>query len=312
MDYKRFEEIILNSKFSSQYIANLKPNQCPIGFISELVDFFGTNFTDMIDYDQCAPHHDRNLWEHTLAFIDSIPQPGIPPYHLTRDEYKTLRVVGFLHDMGKPKSMTVNTFKNIIPVPAHHPSSRYQIQNPDGTYDGETHSFKGHAAISREIAQQYVTTLGYPPKEANKILFLVAHHDDFMRIHDVNSDTIIKISNTIAEMQKDAVSLDYKITDRDFQLLMLLGKADSMAQAKEIYEFDKARNTFPPAGSPSDTLQRKLETYNQIEAHFPEIQIAFLDFHAPKTLPYAQKEAVKKQLLLKIKARDEEERQTLE
>ena len=308
MDYTHFEEIIMDPKFTSEYIGNLQSDQCPIGFIPELVNFFGLSFTDMIDYDQCTPHHDRNLWDHTLAFIDAIPQPGEPPYSLTPDEYRLLRVVGFFHDMGKPASMTVNHFKNTIPVPDDHPSARYQVHNPDGTCDVETHSFKGHAALSRIIAQQFVSALSYPPDEAKKILFLVAHHDDFMRIREVNGDTIIRMSDTIAEMQKDATSLNYRISDRDFQLLMLIGKADSIAQGKEIYEFNKTTNTFPPIGSPSDTMQRKLNTYDQIEAHFPEIQIAFLDFHAPKTLPFEKKEQFRQILLAKIKERDAEAR----
>ena len=306
MDYKRFEEIIMDPIFTSEYIGNLQLDQCHIGFIPELVNFFGPSFTDMIGYDQCTPHHDRNLWNHTLAFIDSIPKPGKAPYCLTPDEYKTLRVVGFLHDMGKPKSMTVNHFKNTIPVTDDHPSARYQIHNADGTYDVETHSFKGHATISRKMSEQFVTELGYPLEEAKRILFMVAHHDDFMRIREVNSDTIIRMSDTIAEMQKDAATLDYRISDRDFQLLILIGKADSIAQGEEIYEFNKETNTFPPVGSPSDTMQRKLRTYNQIETHFPEIQIAFLDFHAPKSLDYEKKEKAKQLLLAKIQKRDAE------
>ena len=274
MNKERFEEILLDPKFNSQNVVDVYPFDSNVAFLPELAAFFGENFTQMIGYDQVAPHHDRSLWMHTMGVIDSIPKPGTKPYFLSDSEYKMLKVVGYLHDIGKPAKMTQNIYENVTPISPEHPSFKYQHQKQDGSYYVETHSFKRHAEESRIISATYLNKLGYSEAETARILFLIAHHDDFMRIRDVNSESIEKMAYITNSMFEDANRQGYRIEDRDLQLLIVIGKSDSRGQGNTIYEFDKKSNTFPP--TPSDSLQRKLDTYADIESHFCNIQYAYL------------------------------------
>jgi len=274
MNKERFEEILLDPKFNSQNMVDVYPFDDNIEFLPELAAFFGENFTQMIGYDQVAPHHDRSLWMHTIGVMDSIPKPGTKPYFLSNSEYKMLKVVGFLHDIGKPAKMTQNIYEDVTPISPDHPSFKYQHQKQDGSYYVETHSYKEHAEESRIISASYLNKLGYSEAEATRILFLIAHHDDFMRIRNVNSESIEKMASITDSMFKDAAEQGYRIEDRDLQLLIVIGKSDSRGQGNTIYEFDKKSNTFSP--TPTDTLQRKLDTYADIESHFCDIQYAYL------------------------------------
>jgi tRNA nucleotidyltransferase (CCA-adding enzyme) len=95
----------------------------------------------MIGFEQHNPHHEFDVWEHTLRAVDAAPRETI------------LRLAAFLHDIGKPQCFSSDA-------------------------DGIGH-FYGHAAkseeISREIFAKYIRT---DKRTEERVLFLVAHHDE--------------------------------------------------------------------------------------------------------------------------------------
>ena len=50
----------------------------------------------MFGFDQYNPHHDRDIWNHTISVINSIAADPI------------LRWAAFLHDIGKPLCFTMS------------------------------------------------------------------------------------------------------------------------------------------------------------------------------------------------------------
>ncbi|MDR0913718.1 MAG: CCA tRNA nucleotidyltransferase [Oscillospiraceae bacterium] len=93
----------------------------------------------MFDYDQHTPHHNRNLWSHTVAALKNIENSPL------------LRVVMLLHDIGKPIVCTTDS-------------------------DGICH-FYGHQKVSAQMAQVILTRLKFPNKFVANAVTLIELHD---------------------------------------------------------------------------------------------------------------------------------------
>lgn len=99
--------------------------------LPELVPLFG--------FDQRNPHHDKDVWEHTLAVVTNSPPDPV------------LRWAALLHDVGKPACFSLDT-------------------------EGVGH-FYGHAATSAALAEDILTRLKFDNGSKTRILQLVRHHD---------------------------------------------------------------------------------------------------------------------------------------
>lgn len=96
---------------------------------------------DMFGFEQHNPHHDSDVWEHTLRVIDASPAEPV------------LRLAALLHDVGKPRCFTRGE-------------------------DGIGH-FYGHAAVSADISRDiFASCLRTDKHTQERVLFLVEHHDE--------------------------------------------------------------------------------------------------------------------------------------
>ena len=93
----------------------------------------------MFGFDQRNPHHDRDIWEHTLAVVDGVPADPV------------MRWAALLHDVGKPQCFSVDD-------------------------DGVGH-FYGHAGKSEEIAGRVLSRLHFSTAVSRQILLLIRFHD---------------------------------------------------------------------------------------------------------------------------------------
>lgn len=89
--------------------------------------------------DQCNPHHDRDLWTHTVAAVSAAPADSV------------LRWAALLHDVGKPDRFTLDS-------------------------SGVGH-FYGHAARSASIADAILTRLRFDTARRERIVTLIRLHD---------------------------------------------------------------------------------------------------------------------------------------
>ncbi len=99
--------------------------------IPELAPMFG--------FEQRNPHHDKDVWEHTIAVVDSIQPQAV------------LRWAALLHDAGKPQCFAMGD-------------------------DGHGH-FYGHAAQSTAIADAVLSRLRFDNASRERIVRLVRYHD---------------------------------------------------------------------------------------------------------------------------------------
>lgn len=93
----------------------------------------------MFGFEQRNPHHDKDIWNHTIAVIDSIPDVSV------------LRWAALLHDIGKPSCFSV-------------------------AEDGIGH-FYGHAQQSADIADTVLRRLRFDTASRERITQLVRYHD---------------------------------------------------------------------------------------------------------------------------------------
>ena len=99
--------------------------------IPELVPMFG--------FEQQNPHHDKDVWSHTIAVVENVPPEPV------------LRWAALLHDSGKPSCFSI-------------------------AEDGSGH-FYGHSEQSTLIAERVLDRLRFDNASRAQIVKLVRYHD---------------------------------------------------------------------------------------------------------------------------------------
>ena len=99
--------------------------------VPEIIPMFG--------FTQRNPHHDRDVWEHTIAVTASIPAQPV------------LRWAALLHDIGKPHCFSLD--------------------------DQGVGRFYGHGARSTDIAETVLRRLRFDNATRERVVLLIKHHD---------------------------------------------------------------------------------------------------------------------------------------
>lgn len=97
------------------------------------------DITPMFAFEQHNPHHDKNVWNHTIAVVSNTPAEPI------------LRWSALLHDIGKPSCFSLAD-------------------------DGIGH-FYGHAEISTKLTDSILYKLKFDTASRERIIKLVRYHD---------------------------------------------------------------------------------------------------------------------------------------
>ncbi len=147
----------------------------------------------MVGYDQQNHHHHFDLWEHTVQVVENIPpRPD-------------LRLAMLLHDTGKPAVRTVDD-------------------------RGEAH-YRGHQAVSAEIAARVTEDLRCDRETADRVIRLVRYHDITLRTDSgkVNLDRsfLLRRLNRFGE--------------EDLRTLFQIHRADRIATGHSPREREDAR-----------------------------------------------------------------------
>ena len=168
---------------------------------------FGEKVANMKDYDQNNPNHQYDLLEHTIEVMEGLPKEKYLP-----EDYKTLRIAAFFHDIGKPEVAKEK--------------------------DGKTVYYR-HAEKSKEISVDILQEMGYTESEIDRILFFVQHHDDFINVSTIDDKTLEKVSKILEKMK----SGEYVPTNKDQMMHLDLCRADVQAQSEVIEENGEIKDT---------------------------------------------------------------------
>ena len=121
----------------------------------------------LFDYDQNNPHHDFDLYTHTVKTVSNLPTDPI------------LRMSGLLHDISKPISESKDE-------------------------NGISH-FYGHAHLSSEMAEAILKDLRFSNAEIKRVVTLIRHHDGV--IEETESAVNRKLSKIGKELYFDLLDL---------------------------------------------------------------------------------------------------------
>lgn len=115
--------------------------------ISGLMDYIIPEFIDTYDFDQKNPHHEYDVWAHSV-----ITMRHIATHNCTCESniVLELRLAALLHDIGKPSTFTLD--------------------------DNGVGHFYGHEARSAEMAEEILTRLKYSNKVIDKVVKLIRYH----------------------------------------------------------------------------------------------------------------------------------------
>ncbi len=105
----------------------------------DVLSVFIPEIEPAVNFTQYGKKHAYDVWEHICHTVDTIPQD------------KILRLTMLLHDLGK--------------VPTHKLNEK-----------GDS-TFKNHATVGGEMAQEILTRLKFDKKTINRVSYLVSYHD---------------------------------------------------------------------------------------------------------------------------------------
>ena len=105
----------------------------------DVIAVFFPEIVSAFDCEQNTPHHNKTVWRHTTAAVSAVENTLL------------LRMVMFLHDIGKPLALRTDS-------------------------NGRDH-FKGHNHFSAVLAKNSLERLHYPSKFIEDVVTLIEYHD---------------------------------------------------------------------------------------------------------------------------------------
>lgn len=129
--------------------------------------------------EQHNPHHDLNIWMHTIKVLEHLVKHETSPEQKEKaEEFLVRNLSALLHDIGKCDLCAVQVF------PPNHPEYKKRIKKLMDKYnlshEGDLWTFNGHAESSAKIAEFVLTRMGAPNNIVKRVVSLVAAH---MRPH---------------------------------------------------------------------------------------------------------------------------------
>lgn len=145
---------------------------------SSVIEIFIPEIHNSIGFDQRSKYHMYTVWEHTAVAVSKACNDAV------------IRLALLLHDVGKP----------------------FSCQE-----EGNSRHFKGHAAVSADMAKKILKRLKYGNFIINRVVTLISHHSD-----KFESDKAVK----------RAISV---IGGEAFFQLIEMQKADNLAKKEFCY-----------------------------------------------------------------------------
>lgn len=171
---------------------------------ADVVYVFLPEIGPLVGFDQKNPHHDFDVWEHTLHALAAAPCE------------KTLRLATLFHDMGKPSCFALDSA-------------------------GVGH-FYGHAEKSAEIADSVMQRLRFDNETRERVVSLVRMHDvlphpetrQFSRIRSRYGDEFL--FSWLALIRADRTGQKERLSPQANEILLLSERAaDTLIQNEERF-----------------------------------------------------------------------------
>jgi len=187
-----------------------------------VTELLGEEAGQMVGFDQRNPHHCYPLYEHCLHTVENAKKIA-ERKDVQLDYKKMLLTAALFHDIAKP-------------IVCFEKNGRLV--------------FYGHAIKSAEVAESILEGLGYQENELREILFLIAHHDDFISfLMQEEYENLLRKGKKIYGTMISEDSIHRHVTKKfdkydvpvgypdweSWRNLIILCQADAMSQAEETF-----------------------------------------------------------------------------
>jgi tRNA nucleotidyltransferase (CCA-adding enzyme) len=122
-----------------------------------VLNYLAPELVGTVGFSQYNPHHDLDVWEHTLQVLRKASQLSNDP---------DVRLAALFHDSGKPDS-----FWQDPDAPEGGGGHFYMKKQEDGTILGADHE-----EVSGDLVSEFMKRLRYPTKRIEKVESLVRNH----------------------------------------------------------------------------------------------------------------------------------------
>lgn len=232
MARQEFEKILENPDSVLFWLSKSKGEVC---------NLMGEEVAEMVDYNQCNPHHCYDLFAHTVHTVKNV-QKRLSSLSINEP---LLLVAVFFHDIGKVQTAKFKENRLV---------------------------FYGHAQKSSEIARIVLNQMGYEKDEIEHICFYISHHNDFISYvlpdedYNLNNPYLTEITANNVKEHKIQVESMYNLGctwnwKKVWFNLIILCYADAEAQSSKVY----SGNTV------IDSMQHKKNKVAAIESVFVSI-----------------------------------------
>lgn len=278
LDRRALEEALINGEVNIELIQNIPA------------------IVRMIGFDQNNLHHCYDLWGHTMHTVESIDKEG-----LTDEEFVKLRVAAFFHDIGKPDVAKINE-KTGQQVFYGHAVHSVEVARPIleslGYSEEEIKqlsfyiahhddfiSFKSNLApwmrthefirgINPETVSEVMIQnkydfkgMGYDEHQIKYICYTLGHSGETPKFMTKTGPVVIDVDMEEVQEKIDSGEYDmpFEPTQRDYEMLLKLCKADAMAQTEEVWQNGKK------VSSKEEKLQNMTNIENSLAVAYASI-----------------------------------------
>lgn len=161
--------------------------------------------------EQHNPHHDLNIWAHTMKVLEYLVKHETTPKQKEQaEDFLVRNLSALLHDVGKCDLCAVQMYS------PDHPEYKKRIQSLLDKYnlehEGELWTFHGHAESSAKIAEFVLTRMGAPNNITKRVVALVrAHMKPHAMVAEVSDKTLRRFVGELAGDWRN--SMDLAIAD---------------------------------------------------------------------------------------------------
>lgn len=137
-----------------------------------LMTFIVPEFMETVEVEQEAEFHHKDVFEHTLIVVESIPDQD-----MREGEFFILRKAAFFHDIGKPRTLVYEhrcTYCGAKSTKKTPEEGECEVCG-GRTVPKKIH-FYGHENVGAAIARRAMKRLAYPKDDVDAVADLVAHH----------------------------------------------------------------------------------------------------------------------------------------
>lgn len=232
IDKQTFETALLHNQMTDLFKELVSTPQGR----EDIKETLGDNFMKVVNFgDQNNPWHCYTLLEHSTRVADLVDTWD----WLDEKEKLKLKLIGLLHDIGKPDTASLNKkgYNNFI----GHPEKGTQL------------------ALEPLNKLNLEYDLNFNFKEFDEMLWLIRNHDLFLNIQtQIQAEDKMLVAKTLLKAKENYPN--YVPTRDDYLKLLAIATADALGHAEKVVVPDKDGNLIKKPEAGREPWAKRIDT----------------------------------------------------